>query len=403
MYRTINKIFHAVVLCIIIIHVSICSLFFQGASFWAYITYACEASFIIILFQFLLSGKRIDKFELFGLAYLLFLLLVSVFTNLSSDNIVALFGRFIEIALLVMLFHLNKKSLIFLLVTGTIVFSIGVYCNFLFLLQFPDGIPNFDGDNYYILGTNYNQFGPKILLAIALNILLLNRSKFAWCNFLALSFFGVYSLIIVGSMTSLVSIVIFLISLGVSLAFNGRLNRLIIFSTLMLVIIFEVFIVFLGDSISNVTTNDFLNFIGKDSTFTGRTQLWNYSGDYFLDSPLFGHGFVTPNDYGNSKAFHGITRNSHNYIYNVLHKGGILLFLLLFLLVKCGYNAIKRNSKKNDAFCILMTAVTFMVMCLFEVYDSFYVFFILTLMFYYPMFCLKKYENCICNNTYVQK
>lgn len=403
MYRTINKIFHAVVLCIIIIHISICSLIFHGTSIWAYITYACEASFVIILFQFIKSVNRIDKFEYLGLIYLLFILSVSIFSNLSSNNIIALFGRFIEIASLVILFHLNRKSLTFLLVTAVITLSICVYCNFFFILQFPLGIPDFEGETYYLLGTNYNKFGPKILLSIALNILLLYHSKLAWLNLLALSFVGISSLFIVGSMTSFVSLIIFLISLGLSLLFKGKLNRMIIHSVIVVVLIFEVFVVFGGDSVANTQTNNFLNFIGKEATFTGRTRLWDYSGEYFLDSPLFGHGFVTTVDYGKSKAFHGIAMNSHNYIYNVLHKGGIFLFFIFFLLVKCGYNVIKHHLKRYDAFCILMAAATFMVMCLFEVYETFYVFFILTLMYYYPNLCLKRNENSISNNTYIQK
>lgn len=381
-----NKTFYGMALCLVIIHICICDLLFQGSMLWTYLTYSCELSFLIILFQFLSHSKKLLSIEKISIFYFLFLLLISVYYGLPTTNLISLIGRTIEIGIILMLFHLNRNSLTYLITVATVTLSICVYSNLYMVVLFPEGIPDFQGEHYFLLGTNYNQIGPKILLALVMNIIILGKSILPWCNFFILSGAGILSLYIVGSMTSLISIIIFLCAIFVSLYTGLKCRRLLLFGTLASIFTFEVLVVFLGASIINSQANEFLNFIGKDLTFTGRTYLWDYSGNYFMDSPLWGHGFVTPVDYAKSGLFHGIAKNSHNYIYNVLHKGGILLLITIIILFKKGYRRIKKYLKYNKAFCIVMASIAYLIMSLFEAFDSFYIFFYITLMFYYPYF-----------------
>lgn len=383
-------------LCLVIIHISICDLFFQGTMLWSLLTHACELAFLIILFQFLFESKKLLNIEKISIFYFVFLLLISVCYNLPYTNLFSLIGRAIEISIILMLFHLNKYSLTFLITVATITLSVCVYGNLYMVLLFPDGIQDFHGDRFFLLGSNYNQIGPKVLLTLIMNIMILGKKPLAWINLFLVSGAGIYSLYIVGSMTSLISIIIFVCTIVISLYVGLKIKKLLLFGTLAFILIFEVLVVFWGVSMINYQASEFLDFIGKDLTFTGRTSLWAYSGDYFMDSPLWGHGFINTDDYAKSGYFHQISKNSHNYIYNVLHKGGIILLITLFILFKKGYNRIKKYVKSDKAFCIVMATNVYLLMSLFEAFDSFYIFIFITLMFYYPYFSFKLTYNGNC-------
>lgn len=390
---SLNKTFYAIALCLAIIHISICDLFFQGTMLWSYLTLACELAFLIILFQFVIVSKKLLSIEKISIFNFIFLLLISICYNLPYSNLFTLIGRAIEICIILMLFHLNKNSLTYLMVVAAITLSICVYGNLYMVLLFPEGIPDYSGERYFLLGSNYNQIGPKILLAIIMNIIILGKSPLTWFNLFLVSSAGIFSLYIVGSMTSLISIIIFICTIVLSIYTGLKTKRFLLFSTLAFIFSFEVLVVFWGSSMSNSQTSEFLDFIGKDLTFTGRTFLWNYSGDYFMDSPFWGHGFVAPIDYAKSGFFHGIAKNCHNYIYNILHKGGIILIITMIVLFKKGYNRIKKYIKYEKAFCIVMATNVYLIMSMFEAFDSFYIFILITLMFYYPNFSFKLTSN----------
>lgn len=389
-----TKIFHCFVLFLIIIHISVCDMFFLGTSIWSYLTTLCEVVFIVVAVQYFKKVGKFDRIEKLGAFYFIFILFFSIINGLPNTNIVSLIGRAIEIATVLMLFHLNRDNLNPLLLTGTITLSICVYCNFYLVWLNPIGIIDMEGDPYFLLGTNYNQIGPKVLCAIVFNILLLDTTKITWVNLFFLSYAGIYSLFLVGSMTSLVSISFFLTVFILSYLLKGKLNKLFFVIGISFVLLFQVFVVFEGDTLMNSDALSFLNLIGKDITFTGRTKLWSYSSDYFWDSPIWGHGFISPREYAYSGFFHGIMKNSHNYIYNVMHKGGIILFITVFLLLKTCYDRVKIDIKKQTAFVVLMAAVVFMIMSLFEAYETYYVFLISTFMFYYPY--LQKSNSKLC-------
>ena len=320
-----NKIFHCIAMAAVIVHIIICSEFFAGTQFWSFLTLLCEAFFVIILAQYIIQGVSLNSLEKLSIAYFILLFMLTILYNLETTKLFSLIGRSVEIAILLMIVKLHRNDLTFFLLTGAIVFSVAVYANYYTLLLNPEGMLTSDGDVYYLLGTNYNQIGTKVMFAFLFNVLLGYKYKIAFLNAIVVCVIGGASLIMVKSMTSTVCLALLLLIYVNS--WSNSLNKVMLNGLLCFFILFQTFVVFLGNTISTTETDSFLTFIEKDRTFTGRTLLWEYSADYFIDSPIWGHGNIDASDYYKSGYFHGIRKTSHNYVYGILHKGGIILHI----------------------------------------------------------------------------
>lgn len=388
MNSSIKLFVHCLAIAAMIIHISLCSEYFEGSALWTYLTYLCEFLFLLVSFQFLTARVKFDSIEKYGLFYFIFIAATSIVNQLPSSNIIALMGRFMEISTVLMIVHIHKNNLNPIIMTCTFTLSVLVYMNFYNLLQNPFGMLNSSGEPYFLLGTNYNQIGTKILFAFLFSIITSNINKWFVLNNLVVGALGLTSVLIVGSMTSVVCLSILM--LAYILSWNHKVNKLLFWSLLGFFCFFQIFIVFVGEHLSGGIFYDFLDSIGKDSTFTGRTRLWERSLFYFWDSPIFGHGFITPSDYANSLFFHGDARNSHNYIYNLLHKGGIVLLFIVCKLLSISFRNIKSSFDCGIGYMIVISSVVFFIMMLFECYDSFWVFIILILMYYFPFYSKKE-------------
>ena len=302
-----KKIFHSLVFSLVIVHIAICSEFFSGTPFWEYLTYLLELCFLILGVQCFAGNIKLNRLEKLSIFYFIFLFVLTIFYGNTSTNLLPLIGRSLEIAILLMIVRLNEKDLYFYIFIGSVVFSVCVYINFYFLLLNPLGFPSSEGDVYYFLGTNYNQIGPKVMFAFLFSVLLTYRYKIAIINVIAVAAIGMASLIMVNSMTSTVCLsILFLLYLT---SWIRGLKRIVLYSLLLFIVFFQIFIVFFGNALNTKDSNLFLDFIGKEATFTGRTGLWSYSADYFFDSPLWGHGNISAKDYYDSGFFHGIKKH----------------------------------------------------------------------------------------------
>lgn len=386
-----KKIFHSIVFSLVIVHVAICSEIFDGTPIWSYLTYLLELCFLIVGFQYFRKGINLNRLEKLSIFYFFYLFVLTIIYGKADTNLLPLIGRSLEIALLLMIVKLNEKDLFFYVISGSVVFSICVYCNFYSLLLNPLGFLNSDGEIYYLIGTNYNQIGPKVMFAFLFSVLLTYRYKIAIVNVIAVAVIGMISLFMVNSMTSAVSIII-LLFIYLTLWIRP-LKKIILYSLLFYIVFFQIFIVFGGNALNTTDTNMFLDLIGKDATFTGRTELWSYSSGYFWDSPVLGHGYISSQDYQDSGFFHGIKKTSHNYIYNILHKGGIILLFVIYQLIAISYHKIKKKFYQSNVYIIVLTGIVLMMMSLFEIYDSIYVYFLLIFMYYYDWFNIEK-KDC---------
>lgn len=379
-----KKIFHSLIFSVVIVHIAICSEFFSGTPLWGYLTYLLELCFLILGIQCFLSDIKLNRLEKLSIFYFIFLFVLTIAYGNASTNLFPLIGRSLEIAILLMIVRLNEKDLYFYLFIGSLVFSACVYANFHFLLLNPLGFPSSEGEVYYFLGTNYNQIGPKVMFAFLFSVLLTYRYKIAIINVIAVAVVGLTSLIMVNSMTSIVCmIILFFIYLT---SWIRRLKKIVLYSLLLFIVFFQIFIVFSGNALDTKDSNLFLDSIGKEATFTGRTQLWAYSANYYWDSPILGHGYISAKDYYESGYFHGIKKTSHNYIYNILHKGGIVLLFIIYQLIAISYKKIKKKVYDNNVFMIVLTGIILMMMSLFEIYESMYVYLLLIFMYYHDNF-----------------
>ncbi|WP_302427922.1 hypothetical protein, partial [Leyella stercorea] len=63
----------------------------------------------------------------------------------------------------------------------------------------------------YLLGDNYNQMGCRMIVALAANLMCIRYSRIWLFNFIIMAVVIIVSLLMVGSMTSLSMIVVFLV------------------------------------------------------------------------------------------------------------------------------------------------------------------------------------------------
>ena len=146
---------------------------------------------------------------------------------------------------------------------------------------------------------------------------------------LFLGFVSVMCVVLVQSSTSTVVLVVFLAALFFAPAlkhFSGMVNS----ATAVAVSAGTWFVVVI------LSNTDFLGpflqtAFGKDTTFSGRSEIWTQAQQFILQSPVFGYGFESTVDkvikYGNVSFV-----NAHNQLLEVSYDGGILL-LTVFLAI----------------------------------------------------------------------
>ena len=121
--------------------------------------------------------------------------------------------------------------------------------------------------------------------------------------------------------------------------------------------------------------------MGKDLTFTNRTRMWSSAGELFAQSPIIGYGIVDNEWYvSNMDSF---AKGPHNFIYGILINGGLVL---MFLFIALFIYAVKHLMQYTDktSVTLMMGITTLLFMMTMEVYPYFFIFYLLTLAYYYP-------------------
>jgi len=244
--------------------------------------------------------------------------------------------------------------------------------------MFPDGMYVLDDvrDNYFLGYDN----GHIVLLLPALFFAAVYYGEtghkvlpfLVWISVL-------FSVMICKSATTVAGIAFLIIEL---IAIKYRVIRRYLFNrkTLLLFIlaVFLVIIVFrLQETFSGI-----ISALGKDSTFTGRTLLWDRAFDSIKRYPFFGVGDnpdinIDIFTYGRQKLAY-----AHNEILDVLVRSGIIgLLLYLFVVVRSvSFNKQVRNDKVWLAF---MAAFWLMMFESYSNYTYYYLYYVLLI---YPRF-----------------
>jgi exopolysaccharide production protein ExoQ len=176
--------------------------------------------------------------------------------------------------------------------------------------------------------------------AICFLIMALRKERQRWL-FWYLFALAVFLLLMSKATSSLAILIISMVSLLILQIFRWRYSRMI---PAFVGITFSIVVLY-----SAISSNAELiaNIVGKDLTFTGRTELWNLVLDKIKERPWFGYGFGAfwqglngPSAYiWNTISF--AAPNSHNGYLDLLLELGIVGFILYTLqFITCFINAI---------------------------------------------------------------
>ncbi len=339
---------------------------------------------IVILFSLFaiwLGVRRafITRFEMVVISFMTIILVSSVLNGTDIKN-----WLFICIAIFLplMLFRYYKACLPTLLVGLLIGLTLSVYAGLYDLLTHPERWLNLErGDSMgYLLGGNYNQMAPIIMCAVTVNLLCLKLSRWFWLNAVPLIVVCSVLLVIVNSSTALAGMALML---TLQLIPFKRFQRFCIYGILVSVVLFEILVCFQGKGFENneLARWIIIDILGKDMTFTYRTDMWDSALRIIIQSPIYGYGFPNPEWYRANMS--SLAVGPHNAVLAMLIYGGIIglgLYLTMFFMV------FKRTSpcKDRSANVVLGALAVLSLMMLFEIYTVSFVVLMFIIAYYYP-------------------
>ena len=264
----------------------------------------------------------------------------------------------------------------------TILLSGLIYLNTILLILYPEGLwidENWVGRGSqirYLFG-NYNQTGIVCLLGITTHAIYTFQTKKGYINLYILIAVSLFSVLFVGSMTSIIGL---LLLIGYIL-FHKLIKRpimiLIIFCTIYIMAF--IFIIWLGNSIENFSFfKDFIeNTLNKDTTFSTRTTIWGNSVKEIAHSPFLGYGIQ--NLEWNDEHLGG--SGPHNLWLMLLLQGGIVLLIGFVSITIYAIKSALRVKTLPATTAVIALCVLF-TMSFFETYNIVLIF-LFTQMTYY--------------------
>lgn len=290
-----------------------------------------------------------------------------------------------QVFLLLMLFNYYRDHIVFMIKVCAVIFSVMIYFNHVLMIIFPDWMYAAKDMFYgYLLGGNYNQMGCRMLCGIITNILCVRFSKKWLVNVVALSLTCLYTLLIVTSMTSLTCITLFLLFCLVP---SRALRKAGMITCFVVYVFLQITLVFGGQGLYN---NEYVSYfvevvLGKNLSFTHRTEMWAAAGRLYAESPYLGYGFADNEWYLTHMST--LARGPHNFVYSLLIYGGIAL--LTVFIMTCASVLRKVSALRWDYYCtmLIMGVEIWLFMGLMEVYPLFFIMYLLVLLYYYPDLC----------------
>ena len=313
--------------------------------------------------------------------FILMVELMSVITDLAWKEWIY---SAVSVLMILTLFHYYRDDIRPLILGAAVGFSLAVYMQLYQCVTNPELWLVADAKNTsgYVLGDNYNGIGCRIICAFVANVLCLKITKWWWVNIIPFVASSFAILFMVQSMTSLASMFLLVV---LCLIPHVLFQRLCAFVVFIASILFEVFICFQGKDIEN---NDLARWfivevLGKDVTFSLRTEKWDAAFRLFTESPIWGYGFPTGQWYYANLSSQAM--GPHNFLLGLMLFGGVIGVGLFFWAV---YLAYKRLLSCQDRFSniILATSAVFCVMMLMECYAIQYPILIVVLAYYYLEF-----------------
>lgn len=242
---------------------------------------------------------------------------------------------------------------------------LGTECliNSITILAFPNGMYENDSiigwyhtENYFLA---YDNIHIMYLLPFLTNLWLYRtyRKKSAALTAVWMLLFSA-TVYVTWSATSVVVITVFLI---IFLFSEFRLMKKIIELKKYLVLIIAAFVGIILLRRQEFFANFIVDFLGKDLTLSGRTDIWDNALYWFEKHPIFGNGIQTI-----EVVYRAIgAPHAHNYILQILYQSGIMglvcFAVILFLLFKPLRHA------KGKEYGYILSAALFIYLVLFQV------------------------------------
>lgn len=350
-----------------------------GLSSASYLLLASTLAIFLVSLLLTVRSNIVHRFDILIIMFLVYISVISIIGGMDWKDWVY---YSCSVILLCLMFSYYQHDLDPLLIGALIGFSIPVYAQGLQLIIQPDLwiVEDAKEVSGYILGGNYNGIGCRIMAALLTNILCFRISRLAKVLFFPLMAVSLAILFTIKSMTSLSCILVFL---ALCLIPGRKFQTISIRTIFIIAILFEVFVCFKGKGFENNALANWIvvDLMGKDLSFTYRTDMWDSALRIISESPLFGYGFPDADWYLTRMSSFAI--GPHNMILGILIYGGVIalgLYLSLYVFALARLSASK--SRRSIILFAAITMLTFMM--LMEVYSIQFILYFLVLAYHSP-------------------
>ena len=339
-----------------------------------------------------------QKFSMYFVIFLFFEVWRILATIYCDGNYSSLFLTIFNSLAIVLVVEMGLKTDPDALLDGaTFVLGIFVLINFITILLFPQGMYEFNTfTTNYFLGYRNNSIMlifPAMIFSVVRSLRLYDRltvSSFLICVI------STATVILAFSATSVIGIMIFILFLFLALInWMPKFLNIVTYIVINIIYFFGVIILRVQEAFSFII----VNVLGRDLSFTGRTNIWDSALEAFYKSPIFGVGEI---DNQASRDLIGAT-HAHNYYLNLLYKSGVPGFLLFFtILIICGIALYKNRKNGKIPFVVSGALCAFMIMLQSEAYYNIYYFFSILTLSTFISYALHKIDdegNCIYKNN----
>lgn len=325
--------------------------------------------FAVSFMHLFITNHREKRFSMFLFSVFILFFVEFIVTILNNGNIKTMFMCFAVIwtacYFLTYYFIAYKKATCCIICNYLLLICGGNIVTQLFLNNGVYSIrKTYWVTHYYLLGGENNSITFSLCcVCFCLILAKLYNLKF----YLFASILPTITTILCDSATSLVGIVLFWGLYIIDAMFSRRSekqSRMKVHIMILFTVIATLFCLFS----SEISMFSFLinGVLGKDLTFTGRTEIWKYTMNSILEKPIFGHGLLPVDElYRIITASH-----QHNYYLHILFQGGIFCFSLFIYIIRITIRQITVFNVETTKMICTITMFCFLIIFIVESYDE---------------------------------
>lgn len=353
------------------------------------INYVFHSLKIVSILLFLITEKNSLRIHGNQDIYILTILYgfgIAASNILHNQNILALRTFvFYPFLLLICMQYLLEKQIIFI---NAVFFITGAY-NLVqiitVIMYYPNGMNHYigyywkqtlAGAQYFLGGKNQAIFYIILFLLVSVIRENLIKEKMSKKIYIYFVIFGM-ELYYLDSANSIICLLIFVVFYTLCVMKVEKRFPFLFCSNIYIVFSIAVFVMvcLLAATDKLAFLKPILGLLGRDSTFTNRSYIWEAAITTFKNSPIIGAGEIE------LYILRDSTNQAHNMYLDVLYKYGVLGFLpYFFMIIRSGIRLDKGNNTFIGAICIGVFFIMMLHNC-FDIMDN-YVFICYLALFY---------------------